>query len=139
MDQQRAVDAAKEPPVGPQPVAAAARGSEAAAAKTTDGLTPGAVAEQERKARRLLHDQNYDAAIGLLSKLAELQEPIFESTSTWARVELPSAKQQQQKLRERLAAACTKARDLLKEFQYGEAAYLLEAIPAAARTEQARQ
>ena len=70
------------------------------AAKTPDGVVPAEVAQQERRARKLLDEQDYDAAIPLLIKLRELQAGLFKDTSAWAKAELPIAKQKQEKLRE---------------------------------------
>ncbi len=107
-------------------------------AKTTDTLTPADLSQQERRARKLLDDQDFDAAIPMLVRLSEVQAALYKETAAWASAELPLAKQRQQKLRERVRAACEKARGLLKTYNYGEAAQLLDALPGPARTEEAR-
>ena len=109
------------------------------ASKTPDGLVPAEVAQQERRARKLLDEQDYDAAIPLLIKLRELQAGLFKDTSAWAKAELPIAKQKQEKLRARVTAACEKARKLLKEYHYGEVTEMLEGLPLPARTAEARR
>ncbi len=107
--------------------------------ETPDGLNPSDVAQQERRCRKLLDEQNYATAIPMLVKLADVHGTLFKDTVAWAKAELPVARQKQEKLRERMAAACAKAHALLKTFHYGEAVQVLEAIPAAARTEDVRQ
>jgi hypothetical protein len=49
-----------------------------------------------------LDEQNFDAAIPILVKLAELQSSLYKTTSEWAAAELPKARQKQEKLRDRV-------------------------------------
>jgi len=112
---------------------------EAATAKKGDLATPAEVTQQERRAQKLMDEQNYDAAIPLLVKLSELEGTLFKDTAAWAKTTLSAAKQKQQKLRERIAATFAKARTLMGTYNYGEVAQMLDAIPAAARTDEVRQ
>ena len=100
---------------------------------------PDDVTRQEQQARKLLAEQNYEAAIPLLTKLAALDAARFKEAVAWAKSELPVANQKQLKQRERTAAACAKAQALLKRFAYLDAVQLLEAIPEAGRTAEHRQ
>ena len=128
-----AAAAAENAPAGPK----AERGI--TAPKAPDGLVPAEVAQQERRARKLLDEQDYVAAISLLSKLKDLQSPLFKDTAAWAKTELPLAKQKQEKLRARVTAACEKARRLLEEYHYGEVTEMLGGLPLPARTDEARR
>ncbi len=112
---------------------------EKVATKEGDTATPAEVAQQERGVQKLLDEQNYDAAIPLLVKLSELEGALFKDAAAWAKNTLPTARQKQQRLRERAAAALSKARTLMETYNYGEVAQMLDAIPAAARTEEVRQ
>ncbi len=89
--------------------------------------------------QKLLDEQNYDAAIPILVTLTEFEGTLFKESAAWAKSELPVARQKQQKLRERVAAACAKARKLMETYNYAEVTDMLEALPASARTDDVRQ
>ena len=108
-----------------------------AAAKTI--VAPNDIPQQQHRAKKLLAERNYEAAIPLLTKLAALKEPQFQETATWARQTLPTAQEQQQKLREAAVTACQKARALLLECDYAGAVQALELIPDTARPTELRQ
>jgi hypothetical protein len=127
------------PAMAPKDVAAAKSPPASGAPTKSDTVNPAEVAHQERRTRKLLDEQDFDAAIPILVRLAELPGTLYKSTADWARAELPIATQKQQKLRERSRAACEKARELMKTWNYAEAAQAIEAIPAPARSEDARR
>ena len=97
------------------------------------------VAQSERLARKHLLEQNYASAIPMLSRLAELPAAQFGETAEWATNELPLAKKKQHVLSERNQSACKQAREHLKAFEYHQAVQLIEALPAAGRSDDARQ
>lgn len=97
------------------------------------------VAQQERWAKKMLDENNYDAAIPLLVSLSALEGLLFKDVAAWAKNELPGARQKQQVLRERIAGICGKARKLMESYNYAEVSEVLEEIPVAARTEEAKQ
>ncbi len=107
--------------------------------KKAETNTAAEAAQQKRRAQKLLDEQNYDTAIPILVTLSEFEGTLFKETAAWAKSELPAAKQKREKLRERVAAACTKARKLMETYNYAEVADILEALPAAARTDEVRQ
>jgi serine/threonine protein kinase len=111
----------------------------AATAKKVDPANSADIVQQERRVRKLLDEQNYDAAIPMLAKLSELDGSLFNDTVEWARTILPATKLKQQKLRERVMATYSKARTLMETYNYGEVAQMLDGIPAGARTDEVRQ
>jgi WD40 repeat protein len=97
------------------------------------------VASQERRARKLLDEHDYEPAIPILTKLAALKEPPHATVAVWAKKELPVVKQKHEQLQVRAANACEKARALLKRYEYATAVQELELIPKAARSPELRQ
>lgn len=91
---------------------------------------------QEQRAKKLLSEHNYEAAIPLLKKLSELKDPLARQTTAWAKQILPSIKEKQQKLSEQTAQAMEKARGALKKHDYAGAIQVLQLIPASARSDE---
>ena len=87
--------AAKEAASGLPPLAAARP-------KKAETATPADVAHQERRTRKLLDEQDFDASLPILARLAELPGTLYKTTAEWAAAELPVARQKQQKLAERV-------------------------------------
>ncbi|MBC7817071.1 MAG: hypothetical protein IAG10_09315, partial [Planctomycetaceae bacterium] len=113
------------------------RGPTPAAKKSI--AAPNDIPQQQQRAKILLAERDYEAAIPLLTKLAALKEPQFPETATWAKQTLPTAHEQHQKLREAAVSACQKARALRLQCDYAGAVQVLELIPVAGRTTELQQ
>ena len=116
---------------------AGVRGPTPAAKKSI--AAPNDIAQQQERAKQFLAKRDYEAAIPLLTKLAALKEPQFQEIATWAKQTLPTAQEQQQKLREAAVSACQKARALRRQCDYAGAVQVLELIPVAGRTTELQQ
>src|SRR5262249_6049839 len=88
---------------------------------------------------KLLKEQDYDAALPLLTKLANLSGTISKDLASWARSQVAATKANQRELRERMAAACKKARAALARHGYSEALGVLEEFPETARSDEVRE
>ena len=104
-----------------------------------DGPSASEIAQLKRRVEKLLKDQDFAAALRLLTKLADLSGTISKDLAMWARSQLAGTKEKQRELRDRMAVACNKARAALDKYSYSEALAFLEDFPEEVRSDEARE